>query len=125
MTQPETRLSEIFRAWRLIDLLAAYARNHPIRRKPTMSMLTALLAPVIASFTDNEIVHLAETKLLALVGKESGPVIQRLITIPQADIAKICASTGADQATAEQLQTDATAAYAKFVGYLGSGQTGA
>lgn len=83
-----------------------------------MSLISTLFAPVIASFSESELVHLVETKLLALVGKDSGPLIERLITIPQADIAKICASTGADQATAEQLQADATTAYAKFAGYL-------
>lgn len=108
---------EFKRADRLSDLLATYARNHPLPRK-NMSLISTLFAPVIASFSESELVHLVETKLLALVGKDSGPLIERLITIPQADIAKICASTGADQATAEQLQADATTAYAKFAGYL-------
>lgn len=85
-----------------------------------MSLLSSLLNTTYA----NEIVHLVETKLLALVGKDSGPVIERLITIPSQDVAAICAKTGANPATAEQLQTEATTAYENFVSYLATGTDG-
>lgn len=75
----------------------------------------AQITKMFTSLLEKELLSIAKSK-----GAES--TLERALSLPQADIEKICAETGADVTIALSLRDAGAQAEATFITYLATGQ---